>query len=340
MLIRACAFTTEGWNLVRKIANGLPDYFFDMRKEGNNLEEWIKDSFQLGAPILFVGAIGIAVRKIAPYISNKLTDSPVIVVDECGRYMIPLLSDHVGGAGEIARNVASLLEAQVVLTAATDIHNLFSVDVFARKNGLVITDKDGIKRVSAKLLKEGAIRMAIAPSVEYSFEEIPEYISIVEYGDPSADVVVQTTEESLYSSHPLYLIYKPFVIGVGCKKNTPFERLDGFIKENLSIQGIDINLVARMASIDLKKEECGLLYFECKNRIPFTVYTAEELDSVEGNFSISEYVRSVTGVSNVCERAAMKASGEGAQLIVKKIVQDGMTLAVSRRKARLVTWET
>ena len=340
MLIRACAFTTEGWNLAIKIADGSLDYCFDMKKEGTNLDEWIKDSFEIGTPILFIGAIGIAVRKIAPYVSDKITDSPVIVVDECGNFVIPLLSDHVGGAGEIARNIATIIDGQVVVTAATDLHNLFSVDVFAKKNGLIITDKDGIKRVSSKILNEGLIRMAIAPTVEYSREEIPTCVIMVEYGDPSADVVVQTTEESQYSSHPLYLIYKPYVLGVGCKKNIPFERLDGFIKETLINNDVDINLVARMASIDLKKEEYGLLYFEAHNRIPFIVYTAEELESVEGDFSISEYVRSVTGVSNVCERAAIKASGEGAQLIIKKIAQDGMTLAVSRRKARLEIWET
>lgn len=358
MIIRACAFTTEGWKLIDQLEQGLTMHCFERRDKEQELSDWIEEGFRYSVPILFVGAIGIAVRKIAPYVDNKLTDSPVIVADEAGHFVVPLLSDHVGGAGELAAQIAKVAGAQIVVTAATDIRGGFSVDVFARKNGLLITDKDGIKRVSSRLLENGSITMAIESSIEYKDEDIPECIRIVQYGSNYADVIiedcnldglqgenqqgegVQGKELPGKDNYLLKLIYKPFVLGVGCKKNTEFEKIDRFIKGVLSDNSIDISMVRNMASIDIKGNERGLLFFEAQNRIPFMTFSSEELLKVEGTFAESEFVKSVTGVSNVCETAAMKCAGDNASLIVGKTARDGMTLAVSKRKARIDTWET
>ncbi len=95
-----------------------------------------------------------------------------------------------------------------------------------------------------------------------------------------------------------------------------------------------------MLMTNLKKKERALLYMEAFRKIPLLTYPAEELEIVQGEFSGSEFVKSITGVSNVCERAAMKAAGEGAEMVMPKAVHDGMTLAISKRKARIMTWET
>ena len=94
---------------------------------------------------MFICATGIVVRTIAPFVANKLTDSPVIVIDELGKNVIPLLSGHYGGANDIADILAKALGANLIITTATDINNLFAIDVFARDNGLKISNKDGIK---------------------------------------------------------------------------------------------------------------------------------------------------------------------------------------------------
>lgn len=104
-------------------------------------EAWIRDKFSYHIPLLFVGATGIAVRLIAPFVEDKLRDSAVIVMDQRGRHVIPLLSGHMGGANEIARNLADRVGAEVILTTATDVEDLFAVDVFARRNGFCICDR-------------------------------------------------------------------------------------------------------------------------------------------------------------------------------------------------------
>jgi len=341
MIVRACAFTTEGWKLVDTLSECLEDLFFVKKNEDENLDEWVRTGFEYNAPILFVGAVGIAVRKIAPYVNNKLTDSPVVVVDDKGRFAVPLLSDHVGGAGELAEKIAAITKGQAVITTATDIRGLFAVDVFSRKNGLYITDKDGIKKVTSKLMDKGTISMAINPEITFSRSEVPECIEIVEYEGKRADVVIDNVSGFGKKNNDtlLTLIYKPFVIGVGCKKGTDFASIDGFIKGVFADNDIDIRMVSDMASIDLKKDEAGLLYFESRERIPFSVYSAELLQAVEGDFSESEFVKNITGVSCVCERAAILKAGDGAELVIPKTVGEGMTIAVSRRKARITVWE-
>ena len=126
-----------------------------------SIGEWAKEQFEEANAMLFIGACGIAVRAIAPHITDKLHDSPVLVMDEKGQYVIPLLSGHVGGANELAVSIAEKTGAEPVITTATDINNKFAIDLFAKKNGLTIVNKDGIAMVSSKILAGKSIIMSI-----------------------------------------------------------------------------------------------------------------------------------------------------------------------------------
>lgn len=96
--------------------------------------QWAGEQFQAGKEgVIFVGACGIAVRSIAPYIAGKKTDPAVLVIDECGKFVIALLSGHLGGANELALRCAGYLKAEPVVTTATDLHSRFAVDVFAKR---------------------------------------------------------------------------------------------------------------------------------------------------------------------------------------------------------------
>lgn len=364
MIIRACAFTSEGWKLVDTLESKLNNWLWERKDTKEETDVWVKKCFEFKMPLVFVGAMGIAVRKIAPYLADKLADSPVIVIDEKGQYVIPVLSNHVGGANEIAAKIAENIGGQLILTTATDVQGLFAVDVFARKNGLQIMNREGIKRVSARLLETGTIKLFVADNIEYDSSKLPDCIRIVNEIKRDTDVLVledasleryalkkhnDETSDSLSdiemsslpgAENPLVLLFKEYVMGVGCKKDTVYEKLEDFYSEILDRNGIDKARIAGMASIDLKQKETGLLYYESKNRIPFYTYSAEELQALDGVFEESLFVQSVTGVANVCERAAVKLAGDGGELLIKKQAKDGMTLAVARRRPGIMTWET
>ena len=108
---------------------------------------------------LFIGAIGIALRAIAPYIKTKTKDPAVVVVDELGQFSIPILSGHIGGANELALQIAEDLGSIPVITTATDINKVFAVDTWAKSQGLQILNPQCIKLVSSKLLKGESVHV-------------------------------------------------------------------------------------------------------------------------------------------------------------------------------------
>ena len=125
-----------------------------IRERGNrSLPDFLEEAFAQQFPVLFIGALGIAVRAIAPLIRHKTVDSPVLVLDEAGQFVIPVLSGHLGGANELAQQIAESLHSAAVVTTATDVNGLFAVDVFARKNGLRVCNPEAIRYVSGKLLQ-------------------------------------------------------------------------------------------------------------------------------------------------------------------------------------------
>lgn len=103
--------------------------------------------------LIFVGACGIAVREIAPYVKSKKTDPAVVCIDEAGQFVIPLLSGHIGGANALAEKLAEKLDATAVVTTATDVRGKFAVDAWAARHGCAISDMGLAKAVSAAILE-------------------------------------------------------------------------------------------------------------------------------------------------------------------------------------------
>lgn len=299
-----------------------------------NIEEWAKEQFEERNALLFIGACGIAVRAIAPHITDKLHDSPVLVMDEKGEYVIPILSGHVGGANELAVSLAEKIGAKPVITTATDIHNQFAIDLFAKKNGLTIVNKDGIAKVSSKVLSGKRITMSIEQGHFEKNGKLPREIELVEY-PPLQKVDVVISSENKEFDTMLLLGPKEYAVGIGCKKGKEAKKIEDFIMSHLQRVGIIPIQVFGMASIDVKRAEPGLLAWSRKEKIPFITYTAEELRSVKGDFHMSEFVKEQVGVDNVCERAAMKMCEPGGKLIYEKHTEDGMTIAVARREWRV-----
>ena len=128
-----------------------------IRPQDKSLSEWTGSMFEEKRALVFIGAAGIAVRAIAPFVRDKMTDPPVVAADEAGHFCIPLLSGHVGGANELAERMADWLQGIPVITTATDVNGVFAVDVFAVRSGLCITDRKEAKEISAWLLDGGKV---------------------------------------------------------------------------------------------------------------------------------------------------------------------------------------
>ncbi|MBD5463319.1 MAG: hypothetical protein HDR24_09735 [Lachnospiraceae bacterium] len=299
-----------------------------------SLGDWAKEQMQEKNTLLFIGACGIAVRAIAPSLTDKLHDVPVLVMDERGRYVIPILSGHVGGANEWAGYLAGETGAEPVITTATDINKKFAVDLFAKRNNLFIENKDGIVKVSSKVLAGETITISIEPGHGADGTGkccLPSGIRLAPYPpEVPVDVVVTSKEDKFDAS--LVLRPREYVIGLGCKKGKAAEEIKAFITRKMEELGITAAQVYAVASISLKSGEQGIVSWCDKEGIPFLTYTAKELQEVKGNFTGSSFVREKTGVDNVCERAALKACGDKGTLLTPKYAENGMTIAVAKRE--------
>ncbi len=286
-----------------------------------SIYEFARKSFEAGHGLIFVGATGIAVRAIAPCIKDKLTDVPVLVMDEQGQFVIPLLSGHMGGANALAEAVEEAVGALAVITTATDQNQAFSVDVFAKEHHLSIVNRDGIKKVSTKAIEGKPIRLLV---------DIPSKGDCTKALDGAFDVVI-TNQKDLYPSGLLALCPRRYAVGMGCKKGKTEDELEAFLRSVLEKEQIQLDEIGAICSIDQKAKEQGLIELSRKFNLPFITYSAKALKLLKGDFSASSFVEDTVGVDNVCERAALASLGENGRLVVKKHASNGMTIAVGMR---------
>ena len=330
MQIRLISFTEKGERCAALIAKDLTGhnctaYALPKFCKGDDIplsvssSEWAKQGFERADALIFCCAAGIAVRAIAPYVCDKTKDPAVIVCDEHGKYVIPILSGHIGGANELAMQISEITCGQAVITTATDINGLFAVDVFAKNNNLKITDMSLAKGVSAALLRGEMVGFYS----DIPFEgELPKGLT---QGKAYLGIAVTAREISPYE-RTLRLVPKRYVVGMGCKRGKSADELENFLLRMLKNCGISTDEIRAIASIDIKADEQGLIELAKRLNVPFLTYSADKLNSVEGDFSESAFVENTTGTSCVCERAAALASG-GIPVICKT-AEDGKTLAV------------
>lgn len=334
MIICICSFTRAGKLLKEKIKESLPNEIFLDKEENEKLSNWVQWCFIHHLPVIFIGAAGIAVRTVAPFVDNKLTDSPVIVIDEKGQFVIPLLSGHVGGANTIAREVAEKINGTAVITTATDVENKFAVDVFAENNGLRIENKDGIKTISSKVLNNEKVKFWISSDIKVCNKSIPEQIKIISNEEKKCDVCIGSVKDkSKLPESLLYLWPKTFTLGIGCKKGKTFSELKEALESVVSKEMLEN--INSLSSISLKKNEIGLNMLAQFYHWPFITYDAEVLEKVileQDDFSESQFVKEITGVSNVCERSAICTAGKDSSLIIKKTCLNGITVALAEQK--------
>lgn len=269
--------------------------------------------------MIFVGSTGIAVREIAPHVRDKSTDPAVVSVDELGRFCVPLLSGHIGGANDLALELAGVLGAVPVITTATDINRRFSVDAWAARQGFAIASLSRAKAVSAAIL-EGDVPLCCELPVA---TDLPN--GVVAGNEGSVGIYIGVYRREPFEK-TLHLVPPVLQLGIGCRKGASAQAIEQAVEAVLKGQNIDRRAIGRVASIDLKQGEAGLLQFCARWDLPVEFYTAEQLRAVEGDFTPSQFVQSVTGVDNVCERAALLGAD---RLLVRKTAADGVTVALA-----------
>ena len=304
------AFTRAGALLAARLAGALGGRAFVPGRclvpgteplEGT-VGDWAELWFPHAEALVFVCACGIAVRAVAPHVRSKAEDPAVLVLDERGRHVVPILSGHIGGANALARRIAALTGGAAVLTTATDVNGLVAVDEWGVENDCAIENLGAVKQVSSAILEGRPVGVAV-------------------------------TEQEQPAPWPVTLWLRPrrLVLGAGCRRGSDPEAAAKAAADFLEGAGVSPLSLCAVASIDLKRDEQALIALAERYGVPFLTFPADALRAVPGRFSASERVRLATGVDNVCERAAVLAAGNGV-LLRSKTLYPGTTFALARRR--------
>ncbi len=351
--VAVVAFTASGKERIEDLKKAFEGLSKDSGEEWivndafkpEDLKKWCLDAFTGSDALIFVSAMGIAVRTIAPYIIKKTVDPAVLVMDDLGKNLISVLSGHIGGANELTNELAGRLGANPVITTSSDVHGKLSVDSWAVKNDLFITDMECAKKVAVEIVEGRKVGLYCDCEIE---GQVPSELVLLNDSADAAgiswcivisDKKLTETPEFLRDYNIMWLIPKINVLGIGCKKGKPMGDISDGVEKVLGEARIDRRSVCSVASIDLKAKEEGLLAFAEYLNVPTDFYSEEELKNVPGKFEFSGFVQDITGVDNVCERAAVKevmktqpdATRESC-LVVSKKKCDGVTVAVASKK--------
>ena len=324
MIIRLISFTQKGQALAEELTEKLKGHEAQAMRCGRplSLSEWTRQAFGGADALVFVGACGIAVRAVAPYLRSKASDPAVIVIDETGRFAISLLSGHLGGANDLTRYLASMTGAQAVITTATDLRTVFAVDEWARHQNCRIPDPSRIKGFSSRLLSGCTAKIKSDYPVSGS---VPAGVELTASSDCQANLSIYRP-----ASGPddfVAVVPNILVLGVGCKKGTTANALEQAFQLILEKYTLYAEAFCLVCSIDLKAREQGLLDF-CRERcLPLKFFSPDQLKEAKGDFSSSDFVYQVTGVDNVCERCAVL--GSGGTLLFRKEARNGITMAAA-----------
>ncbi len=313
------AFTAKARDTGTILKNTDRLVFFKYAEKGDipfkNIEE-LREKIVKYSKLIFICACGIAVRTIAPFVKNKREDFAVVVCDEYGRFAISLLSGHLGGANELAENVAEILGGQAVITTATDVNGITAIDSYAKENNLEIDSMKMAKEISAQLLNG----KKVAFKSDFDIEIPKNFVSTDE--KTGVYVTYKTTEPF---ENTLKLYKKSLIVGIGCKKNTPTYKAENLLKTVFEKNSLSEKAVLKIVTIDIKENEKAIVDLSKKYNVNLEVFNKEILNSQKGEFSHSDFVFRTVGTDCVCERAVVAGGGN---IIIKKHSCDGVTIAV------------
>ena len=305
------------------------------------LSEVIEKKFQQYQAHIFIMATGIVVRMIAPFIQNKMNDPAVVVIDDQGRHVISLLAGHLGGANDLTRKVAGMIEADPVITTATDVNAKPAIDMLAKEKKLTIDNPQAIKAVNMALLTDQQIGIhdpfaVLQDGIPNAVSWTPDDLSKKERATPdeplkdkAAAIYVDDKQVDL-PAHVLVLRPATLVAGIGCNRNTPMEEIKALLNQTFRKYQLAGSSLNRIASIELKADETGLIDLAIALNVPIDFFSRKELNQVEDIQTPSAMVEKHVGVKSVCEAAAILASRMGT-LIVPKQTTPNVTVAIARK---------
>jgi cobalt-precorrin 5A hydrolase len=348
MKLAVVAITRQGSELAGTAAMGLraagyeahllltDDYAGSMESAvplAGSLAELVGGLFEAYDGLVMIMALGIVMRVLAPHIRDKRTDPAVVVLDERGGFVISALSGHLGGANDLARELAGIIGAVPVITTATDVQGLGAVDVLARDYNMALEPFEAVRGVNAALVNGGRVGLYS----EFPLPEMPRGFVLLEemelQSGISLDWRVLITGRNLPPQGGRTLLLRPrnLVVGMGCRRGAGAGEILQAIRDSFKILDKSLLCIKALATVDLKAGEPGLKMAAVNLGVPLLAYDREDIkkifDAGGTDLTFSPLVQQKIGVGGVCEPVALLACPRG-RLIMNKTKYPGITVAV------------
>lgn len=291
-----------------------------------SIEDCVKNVFDGCSALVFIGAMGICVRSVAPYIRDKHFDPAIINIDSTGRYVISVLSGHIGGANELTERIARIIGGEAVITTQSDNLGVWALDTIGKKFGWITESNcDNFNHPLTAFVngKRTALLLDIKDKgTAYLERSKPGYVDAYykfDEIDLSKYELLIAVSPYVFHSAIQTIYYRPKVLhlGIGCRKDCKTEGIDDFISEKMIGNGISPASIKDISTIELKKDEPLIKVLQqAFGDIPVNIYSAEDLKDIEvANPSVK--VKEVTSVQGVSESTAIKSADMGTLILEK-----------------------
>lgn len=314
----------------------------------------LKSAFGKKDVLVFIMAAGIVTRLLAPLIEAQATDPAVLVIDQKGKYVIPILSGHLGTANEQAVCIAKFLGAHAVITTATDLCQVLSFEKVAQKNNLQIDNAPALKQVSSLLLQGASVELHTDHEIDWESLELDRNSLRILHYDPEDERAIirgfqmcakedtaavfltsralPLREDGTYPNNILILRPKDIVIGISCRSLVNEEYVYQALKTALDRQNLSENTVSRLATIPLKGKEPAVISLSERLDVPVELVDSEDIRKAEYLFIQTPFLQQAANIGNVSAPCAYLASGKGRMLMVRTTFPGGVTLAIAQER--------
>ncbi len=342
--------TPQGEKLAARLSAGHPGDLYGKKQFKDNLRE----AFSRYDNLVCIMATGIVVRILAPLIVHKTSDPAVVVLDQDGRHAISLLSGHLGGANDLAREMAWLSGGDPVITTATDVAGIISFDSFAKAHNMAIENIGQLKKISGALLEGRKVRVI----TDYQFEDFqgqPLILQPLSAGcqeknsagcqekdsagcQEKTDVCpIVVIDEGFrlpddQGQPVLYLRPRTICAGIGCKRNMDGAAIEAALLQTLKEEGLSPLSLRCISTIPLKANEAGIISTASHLNLPVTIIATEDIENLDISslgIATSDFVAANTGVLSVSTASSYLASGRG-EILRDKAKYKGITVALSK----------
>ena len=290
-----------------------------------SIQTFVSEQFSRFDALVFIGALGICVRAIAPCVRSKYTDPAVINIDSSGNHVISVLSGHIGGANRMTLRLAAILGANPVITTQSDNNDLWALDTLGQTYGWKANSTSPLNTVISTFVNTRPVALLLDIKDEgtrFMERTAPKHVSLFYHFD---DIDQQQFEALIAVTPYIYptsiptLYYRPAILhlGVGCRRGCSPLGIQKHIFRTLENTGLSPLSLKSVSTIDLKKDEPLIHELIRDNNTELHIYTAEELQGIEVP-NPSAKVLDVTSIPGVAEACALKTSGNTGLVLEKQ----------------------